>query len=83
MAYAHSQALREVEFLFARRAVCGAEEARLVEAHLLQFLRVLRQSGREEQLLQRHLRRGQTETHKRKRLQYSNSVTLLTLNENE
>lgn len=64
---AHSQALREVEFLFACGAVCGAEETRLVEAQLLQFLRVLRQSGREEQLLQRHLRRRQTETHKRTR----------------
>lgn len=39
----------------------GAEESGLVEAQLLQLLWVLCKCGRKQQLLQRHLRRGQTE----------------------
>jgi len=42
-------------------AVDGAEEAGLVEAELLELLRVLCQRGRKQKLLQRHLRRRQTE----------------------
>ena len=38
----------------------GAEEPGLVEAQLLQLLWVLRECGRKQQLLQRHLRRRQT-----------------------
>lgn len=41
-------------------AVDGAEEARLMEAQLLQLLWVLRERGGEQQLLQRHVWRRQT-----------------------
>lgn len=61
----YRQTLGEIEAVLfeggSGAAVNGAEESGLVEAKLLQLLRVLCQSGRKQQLLQRHLGRRQTE----------------------
>lgn len=66
--FSHRQTLGEIEaVLFLGRGVVsvgltvdGAEKSGLVEAQLLQLLRVLRERGGKEQLLHRHLRRRET-----------------------
>lgn len=62
----YREALREIELLKRLRGllrggatVDGAEEPGLVQAQLLELLRVLGESGGKQQLLQRHLGWGQ------------------------
>lgn len=63
----YCQTLREIKAILTEGGSCccaatdGAEESGLVEAQLLQLLRVLSQRGWKQQLLQRHLRWRQTE----------------------
>lgn len=58
-------------------AADGAEESRLMEAQLLQLLWVLGECGREQQLLQWHLRRRQTEEERRMFVGTATKKTLL------
>lgn len=69
----YRQTLGEVKAVSCLRGGCwcavrvrvdGAEKSGLMEAQLLQLLRVLCERGRKQQLLQRHLRRRQTEGEK-------------------
>lgn len=63
----YCQTLWEIKAILTESGSCccaatdGAEESGLVEAQLLQLLRVLSQRGWKQQLLQRHLRWRQTE----------------------
>lgn len=82
-AESHREALGEVEAIdhgrrAAGRAVNGAEELRLVEAQLLQLLRVLGERGGKEQLLERRLTWRQTE--KRRSVMRGHDVDVFTYN---